>query len=74
MLTLFFNPKKFALVHLLPQNTSLTAACFVDNVIIPLARWHAQQRRAVARRKLHLHFDSSDCHTAQHMQEQMASH
>jgi hypothetical protein len=39
----FFNANELALVNLLPQNTSFTAVYFVDNMIIPLARPHAQQ-------------------------------
>jgi hypothetical protein len=42
MLTVFFNPKAFTIVALLPQDTSCTAVSFVKNVILPLANGHAQ--------------------------------
>jgi hypothetical protein len=44
MRTLFFNPSEFALVNLLPQNKSVTAAYLVDGAIISFAGRHAQQR------------------------------
>jgi hypothetical protein len=43
MLTVFFNPKEFARVNLLPQDPSFTAVYFVNNVIFPLANRHSQQ-------------------------------
>jgi hypothetical protein len=42
-LIIFFNPKEFAIVNLLPQEISFTAAYFVDNGILPLTDRHAQQ-------------------------------
>jgi hypothetical protein len=74
MPTVFFNPKDFALVNLLPQRISFTVAYFAYNVIMPLANRHAQQWGDMARHKLHLYFDNSKCHTARHVQEEMASH
>jgi histone-lysine N-methyltransferase SETMAR len=74
MLTIFFNPKEFAIVNLLPQDTSFTAAYFVESVSIPLADRHAQQVGEISRLKLHLHFDNSKCHTARYVQEKKASH
>jgi hypothetical protein len=44
MLTVFFNPIEFTPVNLLPQGTSFAAAYFADNVTIPSANQHAQQR------------------------------
>jgi hypothetical protein len=55
------------------ENIQFTATDFVDNVMISLASRHAQQRGDIAYRKLHLHFDNSRCHTARHVQEEMAS-
>jgi hypothetical protein len=51
MLMLFFNPKEFAIVDLLPQDTSFIAVYFVNNVILPLANRYVQQlgMSAVAR-------------------------
>jgi hypothetical protein len=43
MLMVFFNPKEFAIVDLLPQNRSFTAVYFVSNVILPLANRYAHQ-------------------------------
>jgi hypothetical protein len=43
MLMVSFNPKEFAIVVLLLQDTSFTAAHFVSNVILTLANQHAQQ-------------------------------
>jgi hypothetical protein len=43
MSMVFFNPKEFARVNLLPQDISFTAVYFVSNVILPLANRHAQQ-------------------------------
>jgi hypothetical protein len=43
VLTVFFNPKEFAIMDLLPQRISLTAGCFVNNVILPLANRYVQQ-------------------------------
>jgi hypothetical protein len=74
MLVVFFNLKDFVGVSLLPEGMSFTAACFVDNEIIPLSSWHAEQRGGTVRRKLYLDFDNSKCHTARHVQEQMVSH
>jgi hypothetical protein len=62
MLTVFFNPKQFTLMTLLPQGTSVTAARFVDKLIIPVANGHAQLRENIARRKLNLHFGNSKSH------------
>jgi hypothetical protein len=45
MLTVVFNPKAFAIVALLPQDTSCTAISFVKNVILPLVNCHAQWLR-----------------------------
>jgi hypothetical protein len=36
MLMVFFNPKDFLIVDLLPQDTSVTAVYFVSNMILPL--------------------------------------
>jgi hypothetical protein len=74
MLTVFFNPKEFVIVNLLPWSTSFTAPYLVINVNIPLANWHAQQRGGTVCRKLHLHFHNFKFHSARHVQEQMASH
>jgi hypothetical protein len=74
MLTVFFNPKEFAIMNLLPQGTSFTAVYYVENVIIPLANPYAQQVGDISRRKRHLHFDNSKGHTARYVQEEMASH
>jgi hypothetical protein len=63
-LTVFFNLREFALVNLLLLCMSSAAAYFIDNVIIPLADPHAQQRGDIARRKLHLPFENFRCHTA----------
>jgi hypothetical protein len=41
MLTVFFNLKKSARVKVSAQDTSFTAACFVENVFILLADRHA---------------------------------
>jgi hypothetical protein len=59
MLMVFFNPKEFVRVNLLPQGRSLIAVHFVDNVIIPLASRYAQQRGDTSRRRLYLHFNNS---------------
>jgi hypothetical protein len=74
MLTVFFNPKEFAIVNLSPQGMLFTAVYFVDNVIIPLAGRCTRQRGDISRRKPHLHFDNSKCHAARHVQEQMDNH
>jgi hypothetical protein len=73
MLTVFLNPKEFALVNLLPQGRSFTAAYFVDNVTVPLANRQARQPGDISRRKLYLHFSNSKCHTARHVQEEIAA-
>jgi hypothetical protein len=65
----FFNPNEFAIVDLLPQDTSFTAVYFVNNVILPLAHQYSQQPEDIGRRKLHLHFDNSKCHTARQVQD-----
>jgi hypothetical protein len=39
----FFNPKEFSIVNLLPLDISVTAVYFVSSVILPLATRHAQQ-------------------------------
>jgi hypothetical protein len=70
----FFNPKEFAMVDLLPQDISFTTIYFVNNVILPLANRYVQQLEDIDRRKLHLHFDDSKCHSARHVQEKIASH
>jgi hypothetical protein len=41
MLTVFFSPKEFVMVNILSQDTSFTGVYFVNNVILPLANWHA---------------------------------
>jgi hypothetical protein len=74
MLMVFFNPKEFTIVDLLPQDTSSTPGYFVNNAILPLANWHAQQLGAISRRKLHLHFDNFKGHIARYVQKQMAGH
>jgi hypothetical protein len=74
MLTVFLNPKTFALVNLLPQTASFTVAYFVDNVIIPLVYRQAEQQGDIACYKLILHSDNSKCHIAWHVQEGMARH
>jgi hypothetical protein len=43
MLMVFFHPNEFAILDLWPQDTSITAADLVNNVILPLAKRHAQQ-------------------------------
>jgi hypothetical protein len=73
ILTVFFNPKEFAIDDLLPQDTSFTTIYFVNNVILPLANRHAPQLENIGSHKLHLHFDNSKWHTARHVQEQTAS-
>jgi hypothetical protein len=74
MLRVFFNPKEFSIVDLLPEDTSFTAVDFVNNMILSLTNRYAQQLGDIGRRKLHLHFDNSKCHTGRHVQEQVASH
>jgi hypothetical protein len=74
MLTVLFNAKEFARVNLLPQATSFTAACFVDNVVITMANQQSQGWGYIARRKMHLHFDNSKGYTAQDVQEEIAIH
>jgi hypothetical protein len=74
MLTVFFNPEEFAIVDLLPQDISFTTVDFLSNVVLLLAHRHAQQLEDIGRRKLHLHFDNSKCHTAGHVGQQMASY
>jgi hypothetical protein len=74
VLTVFFTPKESAQANLLPQGASFTAASFADNLIMPLANRHTQQPGDVARRRFHLHFDNSKCHTARHAQEEFATH
>jgi hypothetical protein len=74
VLTVFFDPREFARVDFLPQNTSSTVAYFANNVVLLLANWHAQQPGEIGHRKLHLHFDNSKCHTTRRVQEQMASY
>jgi hypothetical protein len=59
MLMVFFNPKEFAIVDLLPQDTSFIMVYFVNNVILPLVNRRTQQLGDIGRRKLHLHFDNS---------------
>jgi hypothetical protein len=73
MLTVLVNLKEFAIVDLLPQDTSFTAVYFV-NMILPFASRHVQQLGDIGRRKLHLHFANSKCNTARHVQKQMAGH
>jgi hypothetical protein len=43
ILMLFLNPKKFAIMDLLEQDTSFTAVYFLNNVILPLVNRHVQQ-------------------------------
>jgi hypothetical protein len=74
MLLVFFNPKEFAIVDLLPSDNSFTVVCFVNNVLLPLANWNTQQLGDIDRRKLNLHFGNSKYHTVRHVQEQMDSH
>jgi hypothetical protein len=74
MLSVFFNPKAFALVNVLPQGTSFIAAYCVNNVICSLPSRNAQQRRDIARRKLRLHLGNPKCHTARDAQEEIVSH
>jgi hypothetical protein len=69
----FFNPKEFTIVDSLPQDTSFTTAYFVTNVILPLAGPISSAAEDISRYMLHLHFNNSTCHTARHVQEQMAS-
>jgi hypothetical protein len=71
MLTVFFNPHEFAIVNLLPQGRSSTAAYFAENVIVPLVDRHAQQVGDIADRNLQLHFHNSRCHTARQVQDEM---
>jgi hypothetical protein len=74
MLMVFVSPKEFAIVDLLPQNTSFTEVYFGNNATLPSINRHAQQLENIGRRKGHLYFDNSKHHTARHAQEQMASH
>jgi hypothetical protein len=69
MLMVFLSPKEFAIMDLLPQDTSFTAVYFVNNMALPLANRHAQQLGNIGCRKLHLHFDNSKSQTARHVQE-----
>jgi hypothetical protein len=52
---------------------SFTGPYFVNNLIIPLARQHAQQRVDIACRRLHLNLDNSNGHNARDVQEEMVS-
>jgi hypothetical protein len=74
ILTVFCNPKEFAIIDLLPQDTSFTAVYFVNNMILALAKRYVQQLGAIGHRKLHLHFDNSKRHTARHIKKEMAHH
>jgi hypothetical protein len=74
MLEVFFNPKEFAMVDFLPQDTFFTAGYFVNNMTLPLANRHAQQLGDLGRRILHLHVDNSKGQTTGRVQEQIASH
>jgi hypothetical protein len=49
MLTVFFNPKEFITINMLPQSMSFAAACFTDNMIILYADRYAQQQGGIAR-------------------------
>jgi hypothetical protein len=73
MLIVSFNTKEFIRVDSVPQDISFTPVSFVNNVTLPLVNRHARQLEDIGCRKLHLHFDNSKCHTARHVQEQMAS-
>jgi hypothetical protein len=73
VLAVFLNPKEFAIVDLLGQNAVFTALYFVNNVILRWANRHAQQLEDIGHCKLHLHFNNSNGHTGQHVQEQIAS-
>jgi hypothetical protein len=74
MLMVFVKPKEIVVVNVLPQGTWFTAIDFVDNAIIPLVNRYSQPWGDIARRKLHLHFDNSKCHTTRDVQKQMANH
>jgi hypothetical protein len=73
ILRVFFNSKEFARVDLLPSDKFFTAVYFVNKGILPLDNRYTQQLGDIGRHNLHLHFDNSKCHTAPHVQEQMAS-
>jgi hypothetical protein len=53
---------EFMTVNSLPLDTSFTAVYFVNNVIVRWASRRVQQRGDIARCKLRLHFDNSECH------------
>jgi hypothetical protein len=72
MLTVFFNPRAFAVINFLPPGTPFNAAYFVSEVIIPLHQLHSTMRGDNARRKLRVHFDNSPCHTAREVSEEMS--
>jgi histone-lysine N-methyltransferase SETMAR len=72
MLTVFFNPRRFAVVDLLPQGATFDADYFVAQVIRPLHALHSTASGDIARRKLCLHFDNSPCHTAHVVVDEMA--
>jgi hypothetical protein len=74
MVTVFFNPKEFIRVNLLPQGASFTVPYFPDNLIIPLASRQAQQSGDITCRKVYLYFDNSPCHIARDVEEEIASH
>jgi hypothetical protein len=72
MLTVFFNPKTFAVIDCLPEGTPFNAAYFVAQVVNPLHQLHSTATGDDARRKLRVHFDNSPCHTARVVSDEMA--
>jgi histone-lysine N-methyltransferase SETMAR len=72
MLIIFFNPRAFAVINVLPPGTLFNAAYFVSEVIIPLHQLHSIMRGDNERRKLRVHFDNSPCHTARKVSEEMS--
>jgi hypothetical protein len=57
MLTVLLDSKKFAEGNLVPQNTSFTAAYFVESMVILMARRNAQQPGDATHGRLDCRFD-----------------